>query len=1660
MHRKAASLFAFVILSAAMLAIVSVDSAQSETLKHSEALSVDDVRIDRQADGARLTVNGYERLSDVGSPALPYRVISILLPQGEVVETFRFEAGKSSVISKGQTLSLATPLLSEHGGVGAGKPAMVSGKGGAFPEELGRYLGTGYFHGRAIASFALYPVRATGDDVSVVERIDVTVETSPKTGGEEVVVRERFRNGFQERVAREISDLVVNPEMIGRYQFDEVKVPKPRGGFQPTSYPSLEGSAVDYVIVTTDALASSYQELADWKTSKGVPTVVRTVEWIVANTRNGSDLQETIRFFVRDAYAKWGMTYLLLGGDTDVLPPRMALSRFYQGGTSVPVDMYFSCLDGTWNDDHDDTWGEGFFGVAMDNPDLYAEVYNGRTPCSTPADVAVMVGKVKEYEAATTSDYMDRFAFLAEVLFPADWTDPDPISLNGGDFAEFIVGTSLVGLPLDIVKMYQTHTLYTAAVPENISDVLDSLNAGFNHVNHIGHGYRFNMSVADASILTNDADALINDGRQFNLYMLNCTAAAFNFFCLGEHFLKNANGGAVTVIGANESAFPNASSSYMNEYYDLLFQDDVVHIGEAFAKSRLPKTAQASAADNVDQWTHYIYTILADPEMSLFTGEVDTVDVFHPASVSLGPNAILVNVTAGGLPVDSATVCLSKDDDDYQVGTTNSIGNVIIDFTAESAGSISVVVTGLNIARHQSYIEVTATPGAYVNYSTSTVDEDSVGGSYGNGDGIVDAGETVDFTLELTNTGSSASDSVWVVLRTTTGSVTILDSIAEFGVIGSGGTETALDPVRVHFDASLTDETVVDFELEIHDTSPATWDDTFKKEVHAPELALTTLRIDDTLGNGDGIINPGEPFLLFDELKNYGTGTAYGLEASLADLELEFIFVDSTDTYPDITPFMAAENVSGFHIMELDTISENDLEVTITDLYGRTIVDVIELRVPAAPTSLNFDSSLGPDRLEISWFLSIHVDVTHYYLYQSTTQGGPYTRSSLDPVEHGVFLADGLAPSTKYYFVATSIDDSGNESLNSVEVEASTNPPQTMGFPIQMALQATSDPAVGDIDGDGDNEIVVGNKHVYAWHHDGIEMRDGDNDPQSWGVLNTEGDIFTAGIALARLDANPGLEIIAADINTQSVYVMDYNGDLLPGWPQVCERIFWAPPVAGDIDGDADFEIIAVDERGAIYAWHHDGSEYRDGDSNPSTQGIFYRTPTSSFHYSSPALCDIDGDGKDEIILGTFADSVYCLNEDGTSVPGWPFALPGDIAGSVATGDVDDDGLPEVVVHSSTSELYLLNHDATIAPGFPRFVADNKPFFRPSMALGDFTGDGKLEIAAAHSNNTQSRLYLIDHLGNNLPGWPIVYSTSTWTESSPVIGDLNGDSQLDVVICDEDRFVYAFDMTGALLAGFPIATASFVRATPTIADVDQDSDVDLVVHSFDQNLYVYDINATYDENYAPWPSFQANSHRNGKHGFNVPTAVGNALFTFTVGGDAIDLVWMMDVGDETFDLERSQVDDGRQGVFKTLAQEMSVNARGTLQYRDASVEMGGTYVYRLKSRENPDEEFTTQEIYIPITRADLAQNYPNPFNPTTKITYFVPEGGARLVNLVIYDVKGSRVRTLVDEARTVGKYAEVWNGRNDQGHSVSSGVYFYRLSQPGFTSTKKMILLK
>jgi hypothetical protein len=91
-------------------------------------------------------------------------------------------------------------------------------------------------------------------------------------------------------------------------------------------------------------------------------------------------------------------------------------------------------------------------------------------------------------------------------------------------------------------------------------------------------------------------------------------------------------------------------------------------------------------------------------------------------------------------------------------------------------------------------------------------------------------------------------------------------------------------------------------------------------------------------------------------------------------------------------------------------------------------------------------------------------------------------------------------------------------------------------------------------------------------------------------------------------------------------------------------------------------------------------------------------------------------------------------------------------------------------------------------------------------------------------------------------------------------------------------------------------------------------------------------------------------------------------------------------------------------------------------------------------------------------RNALLQNYPNPFNPMTTIDYTI--ASACPVEVAIFNVEGQKIRTLLSEVKVAGAHRTIWDGRNDKGASVASGIYFYRLRAGSYSSVKKMLLLR
>jgi hypothetical protein len=186
-------------------------------------------------------------------------------------------------------------------------------------------------------------------------------------------------------------------------------------------------------------------------------------------------------------------------------------------------------------------------------------------------------------------------------------------------------------------------------------------------------------------------------------------------------------------------------------------------------------------------------------------------------------------------------------------------------------------------------------------------------------------------------------------------------------------------------------------------------------------------------------------------------------------------------------------------------------------------------------------------------------------------------------------------------------------------------------------------------------------------------------------------------------------------------------------------------------------------------------------------------------------------------------------------------------------------------------------------------------------------------------------------------------------------------------------------------------------------------------------------------------------------GFEATIEEGAAVMRWTTG---------LEIGTEGFHILRSELENG---VYQTLTDEM-ISANGgakgaSYEYRDGTVQPNRRYFYKLEevAVNGPGTVHGPYELVYKLTFS-LEQNTPNPFNPTTTIRFSIASDNH--VRLLIYDVAGRRVRSLVDGNKQANVYKVVWDGTNDAGQSVATGIYFYRITAGKFVQTKKMLLLK
>ncbi len=478
---------------------------------------------------------------------------------------------------------------------------------------------------------------------------------------------------------------VQNGESITNTNKDLEKSTNTRSGSSKSTTSNLKPEDIKYVIITNSTnFYSNFYPLAEWKTKKGVPTKIVDNGWI-KNIYSGNNTQEKIRNFIRDAKNTWGTKWVLLGGDISIIPHRGAYGKVgtYPADYNIPADLYYSDLDGNWDAD-----GNGYYGEATDNVDLYADVYVGRAPVETTAEVDNFVTKTLKYERNST------YGFQLEMLFLAEKLDDNTDAGISKDY----IGTTYVPSRFNITRLYQTLNNLTK------TSALNQMSSGKGIINHAGHCNWNVMSIGSYSLVRDDVDSLTNKDKQGILYTIGCITTAFeNNDCIAEHYLKNTKGGTVAFIGNSRYGWyapgnPKGGTSnyYDQEFFNQLLVKDNYHIGKALADSKA-RFINFSKSTNAWRWVQFCLNLLGDPELSIYTDLPRNLSVAHPAQIYFGPQTvkIWVNDSEENTPIKKALVCL-QGTEVYQYGFTNSEGVIEFSINPTLNEEINVTVTAYN----------------------------------------------------------------------------------------------------------------------------------------------------------------------------------------------------------------------------------------------------------------------------------------------------------------------------------------------------------------------------------------------------------------------------------------------------------------------------------------------------------------------------------------------------------------------------------------------------------------------------------------------------------------------------------------------------------------------------------------------------------------------------------------------------------------------------------------------------------------------------------------------------------------------------------------------------------------------------------------------------
>jgi hypothetical protein len=630
-----------------------------------------------------------------GEPALPYQAVKLLLPAGEEAISVSYSFENESILDGIFTIYPQQPS----------QPVSI-GSDGIFHQDMDIYSSRNVYpsvawgkysthflngHSFLLATFTPLTYIPVSGKVSYFQKVTITVETRATVRSSKALENLNSSAKTESRVKA----LAQNPAMASIYPIRSTR----DGEYQ-------------ILIITPENFESYYQPLTDLYQVRGLKTEIATTQYIEANS-TGQDIQEKIRNYIIAEYQAHGIEHVVLGGDDELIPHRgfycIAYSSSIYEDSNIPADLYYSGLDGDWNNDGDGYWAE------PDEDDLLPDISVARIPASTVSQLQKVLHKSISYQDTPV------LGELRNAILAGEWMYDPPLTY-GEDYLELLIGHhedngyTTDGLPED----YNFTKLYDSQANWSGYDLINEINQGTGFVHHAGHAnqiYTLRLNIED---ITNSNFAQTNgvDHNYPLVYTHGCDCGAFDASdCIGEAMVCIDN---FAVAGAfnsrygwfNEGQTEGPSAHLHREFVNALYHDQECRIGTAHMISKIETSVWVEAPGQWEEgalrWCFYDCNILGDPVLGFWTDEPISIVTTYPEDIAPGTTTVPVTVTSNGQPVASLNCVIMAEGVMLGCCPTDSNGLAVVEVPGgfEGFNAASLFVSGYNCLPQQYPINI------------------------------------------------------------------------------------------------------------------------------------------------------------------------------------------------------------------------------------------------------------------------------------------------------------------------------------------------------------------------------------------------------------------------------------------------------------------------------------------------------------------------------------------------------------------------------------------------------------------------------------------------------------------------------------------------------------------------------------------------------------------------------------------------------------------------------------------------------------------------------------------------------------------------------------------------------------------------------------------